>query len=457
MSSPVAILAVVALLIAINGLYVAAEFSAVSARRPRLAQLADAGSSGARTILDIVSSPPKLDAYIAACQVGITASSLLLGFYAQDRVIAWAEPYLAQLTNEARSIVQPAASVGILLSLTVLQVILGELIPKNIGIQYPERLALWTVLPMRWSLLFFRPMIWLFNGSGQLLMRILGVRGVAEHFHLHSPDEIVLMVEESSAGGVLDRAERRLLVNTLQLRNRTARKVMVPRNAVVAASVDDPPDTLLAFLAQSHYSRLPLYEGSIDKIVGIVHLKDLLQLHYWQRQAARGAAEPEQAMGVRSVMHPVLFVPDSILIEEVIAQMQKVHQNVAIVVDEYGGTAGLLAFEDLMEEIIGDFQDEFDAEHPALRLVGKNLLFVQGDVHLDDLNDLLGADFHSEDVDTIGGLVATELGKIPDVGEKAEINGIRIRVEKMDGKRVAEVKLTLSLEQVLHLEEATNE
>lgn len=457
MSSPVAILAVIALLIAINGLYVAAEFSAVSARRPRLAQLADAGSLSARTILDVVSNPPKLDAYIAACQVGITASSLFLGFYAQDRIITWAEPYLAQLAVEVRSVVQPAASVAILLSLTVMQVILGELIPKNIGIQYPERLAVWTALPMRWSLFFFRPMIWLFNGSGQLLMRLFGLRGVAEHFHLHSPDEIVLMVEESSAGGVLDRAERRLLVNTLQLRNRTARKVMVPRNAVLAASVDEPPDALLTFLAESPYSRLPLYEGSIDKIVGIVHLKDLLQLHYWQRQMAAGEVGPAQAMDVRSVMHPVLFVPDSILIEEVIAQMQKVHQNVAVVVDEYGGTAGLLAFEDLMEEIIGDFQDEFDAEHPTLRLVGKNHLLVQGDVQLDDLNDLLDTEFHSEDVDTIGGLVATALGKIPEVGEKIEISSVRIRVEKMDEKRVAEVKLTLSPEQLLHLEEAIDE
>jgi putative hemolysin len=452
MSSLFPILAVVAFLIVANGLYVAAEFAAVSAKRARLAQLADGGSTSARTILAIVSNPQQLDAFIAACQIGITLTSLVLGFYAQAQMIAWASPYLAQLPATLRTVIEPSAAVIILLGLTILQVILGELIPKNVAVQYPERVALWTAGPVYWSLLLFRPMIWLFNGSGRLLLRLLGLRAVAEHSHVHSPDEIVMLVEESSAGGVLDQEERRLLVNTLQLRNRTARKVMVPRNRMLAAPVYQPADELFQLLANSPYSRLPLYEESIDKIVGIVHVKDLIEIHY-----RRGATGEEWPHDLRQVMHPVLFVPDSIQIEEVIAQMQKVHQNVAIVVDEYGGTAGLLAFEDLMEEIIGDFQDEFDAENPPLRLVGKNQLLVRGDVHLEDLNALLGTHFSSEDVDTIGGLVATHLGKIPEVGERVEIEATRFRVERMDQKRVAEVSLTLTPEGLQRLQEMLNE
>jgi putative hemolysin len=451
MSSLLPIFAVVAVLIVLNGLYVAAEFAAVSAKRARLAQLADSGSSSARTLLEVISDPHQLDYYIAACQVGITLTSLVLGFYAQDRIIDWAEPYLAQLAPNVRSVVEPSASVAILLSLTALQVILSELIPKNVAVQYPERVALWTAAPMVWSSLLFRPMIWLFNGSGRLILRLFGVPAVAEHSHVHSPEEIVMLVEESSAGGVLDQEERRLLINTLQLRNRTVRRVMVPRNRMLAASVDQSPQELLHLLANSPYSRLPLYEGSVDTIVGIVHVKDLLYLHYQQRK------DDQQNVSVRSVMHPALFVPESIQIEEVIAQMQKVHQNVAIVVDEHGGTAGLLAFEDLMEEIIGDFQDEFDTENPPLRLVSKNQLIVRGEVDLDDLNQLLDLHFASEDVDTIGGLVVTRLGKIPEVGERVVIDDMTIRVERMDQKRVAEVSLVLTPAQYQRLQEMTNE
>jgi putative hemolysin len=452
MSSLLEIFAVVAFLIAVNGLYVAAEFSAVSAKRSRLSQLAAAGDSSARALVATLGDPHKLDAYIAACQVGITLSSLLLGFYAQARLIELSAPHFNRLASEVRSVVQPAAAIVILLLLTILQVVLGELIPKNLGTQYPERLALWTARPMQWSLLIFRPLIWLFNGSGRLILHLLRQRTVAEHAHVHSPEEIVFLVEESSAGGVLDREERRLLVNTLQLRHRTVRQVMAPRNRILAAPVDQPPETVFHLLAGSPYSRLPLYEGSIDQIVGLVHLKDLLRLY-----PKIGGMAHEDALTLRAVMHPPLFVPDSISIEEVIAHMQRTRQNVAIVVDEYGGTAGMVTFEDLSEEIIGDFQDEFDAEHPILQLHGRNHLITPGDLQIDDLNALLGTHFASEEVETIGGLVATALGKIPAVGDRVVIDGMRIRVAKMDGQRVAELHLVATPEQAQRLREMSDE
>ncbi|HXF60649.1 MAG TPA: CNNM domain-containing protein, partial [Caldilineaceae bacterium] len=232
------IITVVLLLILVNGVYVAAEFSTVSARRPRLAQLADEGSSAARYILDVVESPRKLDTYIAACQLGITLSSLVLGYYGQDRIMALLEPQLAQAAPATQAAITSIAATAILLILTISQVILGELMPKNLGVQYPERLALATMPIMRWSVLLFQPLIWLFNGSGRLLLRLLGREAVGEPAHIHSPEEIMILVEESSAGGVLDAEERRLLVNTLQLRNLTARKVMIPRNHMLAAPVD---------------------------------------------------------------------------------------------------------------------------------------------------------------------------------------------------------------------------
>jgi CBS domain containing-hemolysin-like protein len=308
---------------------------------------------------------------------------------------------------------------------------------------------------MQWSLALFAPMIWIFNGSGRFLLRLFGANAVAEHSHVHSPEEIVMLVEESSAGGILDHEERRLLVNTLQMRNITARRVMVPRNRVLAAPVDQDPEDLFHLLAESPYSRLPLYEGSIDKIVGMIHLKDLLQLRYQQTDS--DTTKPRRAADVRTVMHPPLFVPDSIAIEDVIAHMQRARNNVAIVVDEFGGTAGLLAIEDLVEQIVGEFQDEFDPEHPVVRLAGKNRLLVRGELHLDEINELLGTVLSSDMVDTIGGLVSTNLGKIPSVGEVAQVDGLQIGVERMDANRVAEVSISLSAEQQARLEQTTNE
>jgi len=453
------IFVVIILLVAINGFYVAAEFSTVSAQRSRLSQLADEGNGGAARMLSIIEDPHHLDAYIAACQLGITLSSLLLGFYGQSQLAAFVEPYLRQLGGGATVAAQSISATVILLVLTIFQVIFGELTPKNIGLQYPEKVAIFTSVPMEISLKLFQPLIWLFNGSGQFLLRLMGTNPVAEHAHIHSPEEIMFMVEESSAGGVLDQEERRLLVNTLQLRNVTARKVMLPRNRIMAASVDTPCSELYEQLSASPYSRLLLYNETIDEIVGLVHLRDLMLLQYTSGSSAQGATagQDETRQGKKEVtaaqiLHKVEYVPDSMSIEDIMILMQKEHSNVAVVVDEYGGTAGMITFEDLIEEIIGEFQDEFDAEEPALSLHEDNRMHVQGNVLIEDLNELLGIYLPTESVATVGGLIASELGLIPSVGQEVAIGESIIRVEKMDQNSVVELSLQVTPEQVEKLD-----
>lgn len=447
------VIAVIILLIAINGFYVAAEFSTVSAQRARLAQLAAGGNRGAKHMLRIIEDPHKMDAYIAASQLGITLSSLILGFYGQSHLSQWLEPYLTRLGEAAGAniqlIAQSVSAAAILILLTVLQVVLGELMPKNVGILYPEQLAIATVQPMQWSLLLFRPLIWVFNGSGQLLLRLLGSTPVSEHAHVHSPEEIMFMVEESSAGGVLDQEERRLLVNTLELRHTTARRAMIPRHRMIAAPIERPVHELFQRLADSPYSRLPLYEATIDNIVGVVHLKDLMLLQY------SGTTPPAQAQteAIRAILREAPFVPDSMLIEDVMALLQQTHSNVAIVIDEYGGTAGLITFEDLVEEIIGEFQDEFDPEDPALVVQANNRMLVRGEVQIEDLNELLGLYLPTDNVDTIGGLVTSTLGHIPMIGEEVTISETALRVEKMEQNRVQEVSFPVLPEQLERLQE----
>lgn len=441
------IIGVIALLILINGIYVAAEFATVSSRRPRLAQMADEGNALAGYVLSITESPEGLDTYIAACQLGITISSLVLGFYGQSQILALVEPQLAQFSPATSVAIRSVSAVAVLLVLTVLQVILGELMPKNIGVQFPERLAIFTAPIMRWSVVVLHPLIWFFNGSGRLVLKLIGQKPSAEHTHLHSPEEIVLLVEESSAGGMLDAEERRLLVNTLQLRNLTARKVMIPRTHILATSVNETCADLLQLLARSPYSRLPVYEENIDAIVGIIHLKDLLQAFHAQHS-------PDQEVTVKSprqLMHPVIHVPDSAPVEEVMDNMQRGHYNVAIVVDEYGGTAGMITFEDLVEEIIGEFQDEFDVENPPVELRPNNRLRVRGDVHLDDLNELLDTVLTEEDVDTIGGLVLATIGRIPRVGDIAQVGVYPIRVDRVANNSVLSVSFPVNADQVARI------
>jgi putative hemolysin len=446
-TSTLIVIAVIALLIGINGLYVAAEFSAVSARRPRLAQMADEGNSLARYMLSVIENPQTLDSYIAACQLGITLSSLVLGYYSQGQILALLQPQLAKLPPNIQLIATSSSTVIILIVLTILQVILGELMPKNVGIQYPEQLAVATAPAMRWSKILFYPLIWFFNGSGQLLLRLIGRTPAAEHTHLHSPEEILILVEESSAGGVLDEEERRLLVNTLQLRKLTARKVMIPRTHMLTAPVDKSCDELLTLLANSPYSRLPLYEESIDMIVGVIHLKDLIQVVYQRELGEMDGPEPLP----HQLMHPIIYIPDSAPVEEVMEEMQKQRANLAIIINEYGGTAGMITFEDLVEEIFGEFQDEFDVENPPLVLRPNNRVRVRGDLLIEDLNNALNLELPTDEVDTVGGLVLSTLGHVPRPGDVVQVGDLPLRVDRVMGNSPVAVSLPVTPEQAERL------
>lgn len=440
------VFAVITALLLINALYVAAEFATLSSRRSRLAQMADEGNRLAGIILSVVEDPRRLDTYIAACQLGITLSSLVLGFYAQASLSGVLAPWLERLGISSGVAALSLAATLVLLVLTGFQVVIGELVPKNIAVQYPERLALLTAIPLRWSIILFRPLIWLFNGSGQVVLRLIGVEPTREHVHVHTSEEIAILVEESGAGGLLDQQERRLIENTLWLRRSNVRQLMVPRTRVLAAPVDTPCDRLFSQLATSYFSRLPLYEGSIDNIVGVVHLKDLLCLH-----AQAGMA----ACHVRQVMAPPLFIPESMPADEAFALLQQRRSHVAIVLDEFGGTAGIVTLEDLIEEIFGEVQDEFDQEVPLFRVLPGNRVLVRWDWLIEDLNELLELKLPSREADTIGGLVLSELAHVPEVGEIVEVAGVPLRVERVEGKGVAAVSLPASPDQVERMREET--
>jgi CBS domain containing-hemolysin-like protein len=432
---------VISALIAFNALYVAAEFSAVSTRRSRMAQLANDGNRVAKTLLFIVEDPKRLDTYVATCQVGITISSLVLGAYSRSAVAPLLSPWLKNLGNFDDVAALTISITLVLLFSTMLQVVVGELIPKNIGIQYPERLAIMTAVPMQWSITFFKPLIWLFNGSGQIIMKLFSSRIISEHAHLHDPDEIVRLVEESTQGGLIQQEERRLLKNTLEMRELAVRQVMIPRTRMMAAPNNLTLDELFRLVAQSQYSRFPLFQGSIDNIVGVVHLKDLLCIG---RAAGRD---------INDVMRQVPFVPETMLVKTVISLLQRRHLQMAIVLDEYGGTAGMVTLEDLIEEIFGELQDEFDPDNPPLRVVGDRI-WIRGDMLVSDLNQSLETELPESDVDTIGGLTLNSIGHVPSVGEEIWIDGIKIKVEQMSGRGVTSLSTASTPELLEKLQQA---
>lgn len=436
------IILTIAAMIFFNALYVAAEFATVSARRTRIAEMADAGNRWARLLLPMTNSSKALDNYVAACQVGITISSLVLGAYGQNTVAALLVPFLVDLGNLAEPVAFSISVTVVLLFLTTLQVMLGELFPKSVAIEYPEKLALLTVVPMKWSLVLFRPFNWLLNGSGNLVLRLFRV-DYSEHRHLHSPEEIELLVSESHEGGLVQDQEQQWLRNTFRLRELVARQVMVPRTRVVAASAESSVDALINVACRAGFSRIPLYRSGIDDIEGFVHIKDLFRLRLQGRQ------------NPKPVIREIIYVPETLSIAGVWTTLNQKRQYIALVVDEYGGTAGLVTFEDLIEEIFGELQDEFDDELKLISSDKEGHIHLRADLLVTDVNEYLKLTLPEDEADTLGGLVFSQLGHIPHVGDEVTIgeDSTTIRVESVDGRSVTEVALLLPAKELPYIQE----
>jgi len=422
-------------MIGINALYVAGEFSAVSARKARVIQAANEGHRLAKLLVPIVEDHHKLDNYIAASQVGITLSSIILGIYGQEQIAPAIAPLIAQipfLSDEVAAL--GVSSLLVLAFLTTLQVVLGELVPKSLALQYPEEVAYSTALPMRWSAdWLLRPFIILLNGSGALLLRLLGANNQAEsHQHVHSPEEIMMLIGQSHEGGLLDAEERELLDNALRVGERTAGEIAVPRIRMIAAEQDLPISELLQIATTSAYTRIPVYDDDVDHITGFVHLKDLFRLHHAQKET-----------NIRSILRKVPYIPETMPIRQVWETLDRHQSYLAIVIDEYGGTAGMLTREDLIEELFGELQDEFDTENPLITRLDNGQYKVRGDVLIEHLNHRLDIELPVDEAHTIGGLVLQEIGHIPQVGEAVKIREIDLRVQVVTDRTIEELLLTI--------------
>jgi putative hemolysin len=338
---------IIVLLILLTALYVAAEFGAVGVRRSRLRRLAEDGHQLAARVLPIVEDPRELDRYIAVSQIGITLSSLILGAYGQATLAPRLEPLFQRLLTLDQEAIESTAAITVLLVLTTLAMILGELVPKSLALQDPTRVALATVLPMQWSQRLFSWSIDVLNGSGLLVLRLLRVPSTG-HRHVHSPEEIDLLIAESRDGGLLEPEEQIRLHRALRLGLRTANQLMVPRERLAGIEVDTPFEEVLRAVAASPYSRLPVYRGTLDNVLGILHTKDVVTDFI---QGGGGS--------ITTLLRPIVRVRDNMPADRLLAFLRDRRSHQALIVDENGRVAGLITLEDVLGELLGGVADEF--------------------------------------------------------------------------------------------------
>jgi putative hemolysin len=415
---------IIAALIAVNAVYVAAEFSAVGVRRSRIQQLADDGNPLAKWLLPRIESPAELDRYIAACQIGITLSSLVLGAYAQRTIAVSLTPLFVGIGGLQNVAAQSTSAAVVLFVLTVAQVIFAELVPKSLALQYPTQTALYTLVPMVPSIWVYRPFIKWLNGTGLFLLRLVG-SPVQTHRHLHSPDEIELLFAESRDGGLLEPDEHRRLQRALRLNLKQAKQLMVPRRKIAAIDIDTPLAEVTAIGAQSPFSRLPVYRGSIDNVLGTLHTKDLVR---W-----RVTGEP--AVSLSSLTRPIATVHESVTIDRVLRELRERRSHQALVVDEFGGTSGLLTLEDVLSELLGSVGDEFKAGGPSVETLPDGRVRIAGGMAVDDAAALLNTSWIAE-ASTMGGLVTSALGRLPVPGDRVTVGEYELEVERVAERAV---------------------
>jgi putative hemolysin len=417
---------VVAGLIGVNAFYVLAEFAAVSVRQTQLRPLADGGHALAGRMLPIVTDPRRLDQYIAACQIGITLSSLVLGAYGQVALASAAVPTL-EAWGLAPAAAQSTAAVAVLLTLTTIQVVLGELVPKSLALQFPLRAALYTYWPMYLSTLVLSGLIRVLNGTGLGLLRVLGV-SEASHRHIHSPEEIDLLIAESAQRGVLETENQHRLRRALRLGLRTARELMVPRFRIVAVDADAPLAAVLGQLAESPYTRLPVYRRTLDNVLGMVHTRDLVAHH-----VERGGLA-----SIEEVVQPLLFVPETLQADRLLAQMREHRTQIALVVDEFGSVAGLVTVQDVLEQLLGDVSEDVRTGQPRPERLPGGRVRLPGLMRVHEAEPWLGV-LWSGDAVTVGGRVVEALGHLPARGERTVIDGVEVEVEDVRGRAIVSV------------------
>lgn len=416
-------------LILINAFYVAAEFATIAARTTYIRRLASEGNGLASLLLSILEEPKKLDEYIATCQIGITFSSLILGAYSEINLGPIWSAALIKHTHIEQHMAESAATVAILTVFTLLQILLGELLPKSISLQYSERIALILYWPLRISSTLFRPFIWILNGSGNFLLNFLGIPP-SSHRHIHSLDEIELLLAESRDGGQLEPEEQRRLHQALEMSEKTAMQLMTPRTKLVTVSHDTSLTEAYNLALRSPYTRLLAYGESIDDVLGVINVRQIIKASLLNGEKS-----------IRSLIKPVPIVPENLTLGRLITLLKARHSHVAVVMDEHGATRGIVTVGDILAELIEDVEvDEFK-QPMTIEALEDGRLRLPGSYKLHRSSRFLGK-IPDSDAETINGLIVQVLERIPIQGDLVELDEVILQVDIVEHNAATSVILT---------------
>jgi CBS domain containing-hemolysin-like protein len=414
---------VIMVLVLLNGLFVAAEFAIVGVPRATIERMASGGDRRARQAWDIIHDPRRLDRFIATAQLGITLASLGLGMYGEHALAGWIAAWLEPTGVSAWIATHVLASILSVAVLTYIHIVIGEMVPKSLALMSADRTVLWITPPMRWIQYAMWPLVVGLNAIGNGVMRAMGVRRELDAGQLHTSAEIAYLVRESEEGGLLRAEAGRVLRDLFEFGELTAGMVMVPRVRVKGLPVGATAAEVSARIRASQHTRYPVYEGDLDHILGMLHIKDLFPILREGRPLTRDD------------VRPLPYLPETAELDTVLAIMRREQAQMAVVMDEHGGTAGVVTLEDLFEEVVGDI-DDGGADVPELAWSAPGILQVSGTARLDEVGEMFGVTLEHEDVDTVSGLVLALLDRPPVVGDEVACGVIRFTVTDVDGHGV---------------------
>ena len=428
MSLSLELLAVAALIL-LNAFFVAAEYGLVTSRKTRIRELEEQGNRRARAVRTIVANPPR---FIAAMQLGVTATSLAIG--------ALGEPALARVFDPVMASV--ISFTFAFLIITFLHVVIGELVPKGVALRHSESTALAVSTPVRGFFVLMRPLIWVLQQSSELALRALGVDPPGADDDVHSEAELKMLLSRSTEHGEIEEGEQEMLYKVFDFADKEVADVMVPRPEVVALSIDLPPEECFAAMIESPYTRYPVYRGTLDDIVGVLHIRDLIEAMH-----DRGIS----LVDLESIVRPAYMVPETKDLGALLTEFRRTNQHLAVVIDEYGSMEGIVTLEDLLEEIVGEIEDEFDLPDETVERIDADTIRIDGTFPIDDFNERFHCGLPEEDYHTIAGFVFGELGRAAEPGDEVSHDGLRFQVDSVEGQRID--RLTVTFQPWHHREE----
>lgn len=422
---------IILFLLFVNAFFVAAEFSLVKVRKTRLEQLCNEGNSNAKKALKLVNDVNRM---LAAAQLGVTIASIALGWVAESTIVQIIEPVINIFAHSAGRMSAHIIAVPIsFILVTYFHVLLGEQLPKCISLRHPETLSLLIATPMDMFITLFKPFVWLLEVSGNKILAACHANSEDASL-VHSTEELDMLVDASYNEGVLNETEAEMLHNMFKFSDLMAKQVMIPRTDMVCIPNDISYEELTKETLGNQYTRYPVYEDNIDKILGFIHVKDLYTL-----------AMTKDTFSINKLIRPLILIPETMTLDNLIIEFKKRHCQIAVVIDEFGGTSGLITLEDVLEEIIGDVQDEFDEDAEAdIKEIGENTYLANAMMRIDEFVEFFGlkeSQFEEDGVDTIAGLVVKLLGRIAEVGDSVSFNGLTFTVKEVDGARITKLQV----------------